>query len=254
MKKTFFFLCVAAATAFTSCQSEVDMFEEAVKTASIELSITNDDVMQSRASKDANNEDWFAKVGDGAMAAATSIVGTKYNPGTYTIIVANYATEDAAYTANEGAGAAYYTATRDDVNLVKGTNTVVFNCGTAKNSKISVNWTDTDDVAGLAVTNVVATQSGKNRTYTYTAGGDAFFYAGIDVVCKISYTYNGESKLLEKTISAPAAATAYALKISANTNGTITTLTINYDDAMTAGDATTVTFDAATGEEVVAQP
>lgn len=250
MKKTFLFMCVAAATAFTSCQSEVDMFEEAGKTATIDLSITNDDAMQARATQTANNADWFAKVGEGEFAAASTLVGKTYTPGTYTIAVANYQSEAAAYDANSGAGDAYYTATRSDVALVKGTNTVSFDCGVAKNSKVTVDWSGTADVAGLAMTNVVADQTAKSRSYTYTAGGDAFFYAGADVVCTINYTYNSTSKQLTKTISAPAAATAYALNISANTNGTITTLTINYDDAMNEGAATTVTFDAATGNEV----
>lgn len=252
MKKISFFAMTAIAVVFgfSACQSEVDPFEEAGKTATIDLNITSDDAMQSRATQTANNADWFAKVGDGSMVAANTITGTAYTPGTYTIAVANFATEADAYTTNEGAGVAYYTVTRNDVALVKGTNTVEFNCGTAKNSKVSVNWTGTADVAGLAVTNVVAAQSAKSRSYTYTAGGDAFFYAGADVVCTINYKYNGVDKQLTKTITTPAAATAYALNISANSNGTITTLTINYDDAMTAGDATTVTFDAATGEEV----
>lgn len=251
MKKTFLFACaaIAASLSLTSCSDEVDMFEKAGKTATIDLNITNDDAMVTRAAQVADNATWFAKVGDGSMVAANTITGTPYTPGTYTITVANYATEADAYTANSSAGAAYYTATRNDVALVKGTNTVTFDCGTAQNSKVTVDWSGTAGVAGLAVTNVVATQSSKSRSYTYTAGGDAFFYAGTDVVCTINYTYNSVSKQLTKTITAPAAATAYALNISANSNGTITTLTINYDDAMTNGDATTVTFDAATGAE-----
>lgn len=247
--KKFSFLAmatVAAALGFTACQSEVDPFEEAGKTATIDLNITSDNAMQSRATQTADNAAWFAKVGDGSMVAATTITGTAYTPGTFTIAVANFATEEAAY---EGAGAAYYTAEKS-VTLVKGTNTVSFDCGTAQNSKVTVDWTNAAGVAGLAMTNVVAAQTAKSRTYTYTAGGDAFFYAGADVVCTINYTYNGVEKQLEKTISAPAAATAYTLNISANSNGTITTLTINYEEDMTTGDVTTVTFDAATGNEV----
>ena len=252
--KKFSFLAmatVAVALGFTACQSEVDPFEDGGKTATIDLNITSDDALvAARATHTADNAAWFAKVGEGEFVAASTLVGKTYTPGTYTIAVANYQSEAEAYDANSGAGDAYYTATRSDVDLVKGTNTVVFNCGTAKNSKVTVDWSGTADVAGLAMTNVVAAQTAKDRTYTYTAGGDAFFYAGTDVVCTINYKYNGVDKQLEKTISAPAAATAYALNISANSNGTITTLTIKYDDAMSAGDATSVTIDAATGVEV----
>lgn len=253
MKKFTFFAmaAVAVAVGFTACQDEVDMFETA-GTATIDLNITSDDALTvaARATQTADNAAWFAKVGEGEFAAASTLVGKTYTPGTYSITVANFATEAAAYAANEGAGAAYYTATDAAVALVSGTNTVSFDCGTAKNAMVSVDWDGTDDVAGLAVTNVVAAQSAKSRSYTYADKGDAFFYADADVVCTINYTYNGVSKTVTKTITAPAAATKYALNISANSNGTITTLTINYDDTLVDGDATSVTIDAATGEEV----
>lgn len=247
MKKFFLFAVVAASFSFASCSNEVDMFENATTKATIDLNITSDNAMVTRAVQTATNANWFAKVGTNEWTAASSLEGKTYTPGTYSIQVGNYQTEADALAANEGAGDAYYTLTKS-VELVKGTNTVSFECGTAKNSKVTVDWSGTNNVAGLAMTSVVAVQG--SRTYTYSANGAAYFSAGTDVVCTIKYKYNNVDKTIEKTISTPAAATNYALNIAANENGSITTLTITYDDEMTDGTATSTTIDAATGAEV----
>lgn len=250
MKKIFKYACaaVAATLSFTSCSNEVDMFEKAGKTAKIDLNITNDNAMLTRATQTADNDVWFASVDNATMAAASSIISQSYTTGSHTIKVANFASEANAY---DGAGSAYYEGSTTK-ELTKGTNSVSIDCGKAKNSMVSVDWSGTADVEGLTMTNVVAAQITKSRSYTYTAKGDAFFYAGTDVVCTINYTYNGETKTISKTITAPAAATKYALSIGANSNGTITSLTITYDDTMGTGATTTTTIDAATGAEAQA--
>lgn len=250
MKKISFFAVAAIAVAFgfSSCQSEVDMFEEAGKTATIDLSITSDDAMQSRAVQTATNANWYAKVSDEEWTAASAIVGKTYAPNTYTIVVGNYKSEADALAANGGAGDAYYTLSQN-VTLAKGVNDVTFACGTAKNSKVTVDWSGTAGVAGLVMTGVEAVQGSRN--YTYSAKGGAYFSAGTNIVCTIKYKYNNIDKTIEKTISNPAAATNYALNIGANENGTITTLTITYDDDLATGATTTTTIDAATGSEVV---
>ena len=69
------------------------------------------------------------------------------------------------------------------------------------------------------------------------------------MTCTLNYTFNNVSKSISKTINTTAAATNYKLNISATSNGTITTITINYDDTFSDGEATSVTIDAATGEE-----
>lgn len=248
--KKFSFLAmatVAAALGFTACQSEVDPFEDGGKTATIDLSITNDNAMQSRATLTADNSKWFAKVGDEDWSTASAIVGKTYTPKDYTIVVGNYKSEADALAANEGAGDAYYTLSQT-VTLAKGVNEVSFACGTAKNSKVTVDWSGTAGVAGLVMTGVEAVQGSRN--YTYTVNGGAYFSANTDVVCTIKYKYNNADKTIVKTISNPAAATDYALNIGADEKGTITTLTITYDDYMNTGAATSTTINAATGAEV----
>ncbi len=153
---------------------------------------------------------------------------------------------------NNEAGGAYYTIT-ENVTLVKGVNNVTLACGTAKNAKVDVDWSGTSGVAGLTVTSVAASQVANStnstpaRTYTYSAGGTAYFYAGAEVTFTINYTYNNVGKTIEKKIT-PAAATQYTFNVSANSNGTITTLTITYADFENGGQTETV-IDAATGEE-----
>ena len=194
-------------------------------------------------------------MGTGEWVKANTLEGKTYEPGTYTIQVGNYKSLADAMPNGE-AGDAYYTQTRDDVVLVKGTNTVAFACGTAQNTKVDVDWTGTAGVSGLTMTSVVAAQAANNQTgtparsYTYTSGGSAYFYAGENVVCTINYVYNNASKSIQKTITAPTAATQYAFNVSANSNGTITTLTITYNDTFGDGTPVLAEIDAATGNEV----
>jgi hypothetical protein len=253
MKKSILLASAAlAALSFTSCNKEVDMFEPiGSEKATINFNITSDDAVDTRAIQDATTSEWWAKMGENEWAYANTLENKTYTPGDYTIQVGNFKSQADAMPNNE-AGAPYYTLTKS-VTLVKGTNTVAFACGTAKNGKVNVDWSGTADVAGLTMTSVaasqVATENTSARTYTYTAGGTAYFYAGAEVTFTINYTYNSVAKTITKKIT-PAAATQYAFNVSANSNGTITTLTITYDDGMANGDATSTTINAATGNEV----
>ena len=246
MKKSILLASAAlAALSFTSCNNEVDMFEPiGSEKATINLNVSKDEVMLTRADGDpvienADLSAWEAKVGSNSWVKANTLVNKTYDPDTYTIQVGNYQSEALAMAAKSGAGDAYYTLTQN-VTLVKGVNNLTFACG----------------VAGLTMTSVKADQAENTtaetpaRSYTYTAGGDAYFYAGTDVVCTINYTYNGTPKSISKTISNPSAATKYAFTVSANSNGTITTLTITYDSAMYTGESTSTVIDAATGNKV----
>ena len=240
-----------AAASFTSCTNEIDMFESLTsEKATIDLNITNDDAVVTRAIQNATTSAWWAKMYENEWAYANTLEKQTYTTGNHTIQVGNFKSQAEAMPNGE-AGSAYYTLTKS-VNFVKGTNTVEFACGTAKNGKVTVDWSGTADVAGLTMTSVaasqVATENTPARTYTYTAGGDAYFYAGAEVTFTINYTYNSVAKTITKKIT-PAAATQYAFNVSANSNGTITTLSITYDDGMTNGAATTTTIDAATGAE-----
>ena len=247
MTKKMFFCAAAIAAVLTSCSNEATLEPNM---ASINLSITRNDEMtiHTRATQNADKSVWYAQVGTESQIHVDQLVGKTYQPGEKTIKVSSHTNLDAALQANGGAGEAYYEASQN-VNLVAGINNISFSCGTAKNSKVSVDWSGATNVAVLSMTNVVAKQTGRTDYTFASTGTSAFFKTGENIKCTINYTYNGANKTITKTITSPVAATEYKLVISANTNGSITTITITYDDAFTDGGTTSVTIDAATGAE-----
>lgn len=255
MKKIILSVCALSAMVLTSCSNEVDMFETiGTPKATIELNISNDKEMQvaTRASdKVADNSTWYATLGSNQQCKVSVLIGKAYTPNTYQLTVSNYESLETALTSNNGAGDMYFEGAKS-INLVKGTNTITVDCGKAKNSKLTVNWSGTSGVQGLSMTSVEAGQTSRTK-YTYSdASSDksAYFKAGEDITCTINYNYNDKPMSLNKTFNNPLAAHEYKLNVSANNNGTITTITINYDDAFTTGSTESVTIDAATGAEV----
>lgn len=258
MKKSIFSTLVLSAMTLCSCMSEEEMFQPLDNSlATIELNISNNEELNvsTRAAQTVLDfTQWYASATKDAestpvagISKASDLVGKTFEPGSYTFKVSNHENLAASLANASSAGAAYYEAsvTKD---LVKGVNTLTLDCGTAKNSKITVDWSGTSGVTGLTFNNVTATQD--SRTYTYdTSGNSAFFDAGEgkNVSCTLNYTFNGTEKQLPKDIAVANAATNYKLTIKANSNGTITTITINYDDGFTEGTTETVTIDAATG-------
>ncbi len=255
MKKIILSACALSAMVLTSCSNEVDMFETiGTPKATIELNISNDKEMQvaTRATQQvSDNSTWFATLGNNPQCKVSDLINQTYTPKDYSLTVSNYKDLNAALASNNGAGDMFFTKTQQ-ITLKKGTNTITMDCGTAQNSKLTVNWSGTSGVQGLSMTNVEASQPSRTK-YTYSnasSNQSAYFKAGEDITCTINYTYNTVSKTLNKTFSSPAAATEYKLNVSANNKGTITTITINYDDAFTTGSTESITINAATGEEV----
>lgn len=250
MKKMLFYVA-ALAVALTSCTNDAEV-EPGLATINLSITSNDDMTVHTRATKYANKSVWYAQVGDENQIRVSELEGKTYQPSEKIIKVSSHRNLDAALQANGGAGEAYYEASQD-VNLEAGVNNISFSCGTAKNSKVSVDWSETNGVSGLSMTNIVATQNGRTD-YTYaTSGTSAFFKTAADITCTINYNYNGSDKTISKTITTPLAATEYKLVISANTNGSITTITISYDDTFEEGSTTSVTIDAATGAETSAK-
>ena len=246
MKKMLFYVA-ALAVALTSCTNDAEV-EPGLATINLSITSNDDMTVHTRATKYADKTVWYAQVGGENQIHVSELVGKTYQPGEKTIKVSSHTNLDAALQANGGAGEAYYEASQN-VNLVAGINNISFSCGTAKNSKVSVDWSRATNVAVLSMTNVVAKQTGRTDYTFASTGTSAFFKTGENIKCTINYTYNGANKTITKTITSPVAATEYKLVISANTNGSITTITITYDDAFTDGGTTSVTIDAATGAE-----
>ena len=249
MKKMLFYVA-ALAVALTSCTNDAEV-EPGLATINLSITSNDDMTVHTRATKYADKNVWYAQVGDERQIHVNQLEGKTYQEGEKTIKVSSHASLDAALEADGGAGEAYYEASQN-FNLKAGVNNISFDCGTAKNSKVSVDWSGATNVAVLRMTNVVATQTGRTDYTFESTGTSAFFKTRDDITCTIKYTYNGANKTISKTITTPEAATEYKLMIKANTNGSITTITISYDNAFNDGGTTPVTIDAATGAETSA--
>lgn len=259
MKKTIFAAFATLAAAFTSCMSEEDTMFQPYETslATIELNVSNNPELSVwtrgvTSVDDSELGNWYIKVGGNSQMKVSELTGEAYEPNTYDIKVSSHTDLNASLADGENAGGAYYEKVQQE-EIGPGVNSLTFVCEKAQNSKVTVDWSGVAGVSGLEFTNVKAAQDG--RTYTYTDCGttakSAFFEAGKDkkVTCTLNYTFNGVGKNPSKEIAIAAAATEYKLNISANSNGTITTITISYDDTFNVGGTTSVTIDAATGEE-----
>lgn len=260
MKKTILFASAAlAALSFTSCSNEVDPFESiGQERATLDVNITNDDAMLTRG--DVDYSKWWVKVGTYDWVAADKVKDESYPTNTYNVVVGNYKSLSDAMR-NEDAGNAYYTKEKS-VTLNTGANSETFDCGTAQNARLSVDWSAAASNADITITSVVVRQYNDPtitepdeakllRIYTYDTNGLAYFYAGHKAFCTINYLYKNASKpAITKVLTAFSAATEYKFKINANTNGTITTLTITYNDTFAdGGEVGTTVIDAATGNE-----
>lgn len=264
MRKTFLFACaaIAATLSFTSCTNEVDMFENAGKTAKIDLNITNDDAMVTRASdQTADLNVWKASVTPktSGLTNATGWVTANslgaFKPGNYTIEVSNYATEAEVYSKNDGKGDAYYTGNKE-ISLVKGSNDVEIDCGTAKNCRVKADLSGITGVSGITEVVLKAKQTGTKERAEYTFANDdvAYFYANNAISYTLDYKYNGTAMTqVTGSIQTVDAAKEYKISIGTTDNGKIV-LTIKYDNTFGTGTTESITIDAATGAEATAQP
>ena len=242
-----------AAVSFNSCTNEIDMFEPLNSDkATIDLNITNDNSMNTRAVGNVSDPSgWYITVGTNAQIQVSELSSQKYNAGNYNITVSNYASEAAAITAND----AYYEGTNENENLKKGSNSVTVACGTAKNCRVKADLAGLDGFNQISDAKLTVSQASVSARELTTANTTGYFYAGSGktISYTLSYTYTkADNSTDEKTatgsISNPAAATEYQVKVVTNSNGTIT-LTVTYDTEFTTVTTETITIDAATGDK-----
>ena len=246
--KKYLMTVVAAivAAGFTSCNNEVDMFQPiGSEKATINLNITNDNVMITRSESDVpNTSSWYIKVGTNDQIQVSDLSKQKYAAGEYNIVVSNYATEADAITANQ----AYYTGSvsRD---LVKGSNNVTVACGKAKNCRVMADLAGLADFSAITEARLTVSQTEAPNRVLNTSNAIGYFYAGKTISYDLDYMYNGTpATTLKGSISSPVAATEYQVKVVTNSNGTIT-LTVTYDTEFSTVTAETITIDAATGNK-----
>lgn len=255
MKKLFISTVAVAATfALTACVSEDQNLapNEAGK-GYIALNVTNDDALTTRAVQTvADPSQWYVSVtGTTPFTGTVSELGTKaFSEGTdYTIKASNYADLNAALADNEGFGAAYYEGTSSQFDVTAGqTANASVECGKAKNALLTI---DATAFSAITITSMTVSSTTRLVTFPITdATTSAYFAAGEALTFNIKYTAaNGAEQEVSKPINKLTAATDNKIKLSTNANGLIA-LTITYDNELTAGETTTYTFDAATGQEL----
>ena len=263
MKK--YFMCAMAAVAMlsvSSCSSEEEVnMSGAEGVGYISLNTSTEDAVITRAAADITT--FKAKVYTGGLDGTyvwgtkdtyadidASINTTPMSPANYVVDVRNYNNMGAALAANSNYGAAYWEG-QANVTVVTATKTpVTVACGQPKNTKLILNAPAFGGTAlSLNVTDPRTLAFVWNNSTKVFDHAESFFAPAAQLSYTISYTINGISKVTDaKTLTMGAAGTAKKLTIASNTNGTII-LSITTEDFGEAVEET-LTFDAATGEEV----
>ena len=242
MKKIYL---AALTLAMTACVSNDDL-NPVDNYGYIDVNVSNDPVMVTRATIKVDDlSSWTIKANDYNLND-----DNKVPTGTYTITASNYASETSALESNNGWGDAYYYGYSQNVQVsAGGTSEVSINCGSAKNSRLKVEFTLNDNAfSEYSVT------TDRNLTFTKENMKDKLAYYNVGENTKVNYTFNytHANKPTSKsgTINFNEAAKEYKLSIKSNDNGTITITEITYNDSFDPVDGESITFDAATGKEV----
>lgn len=247
--KKILFAAMALSVCMTSCMN--DEFPNAVQYGYINLNVSNDPTLQTRATVTDFSTWTIETQKQGEEARETWGVGKAYTAGTYTVYAYSHFEPNTWQTANNGYGAAYYEGdTKEPVVVQAGkTAPASIDCGTAQNAKLTVTITEMPDAFQNVVVNAVR-KSGITLALDGSTHEEAFFEAEEEVSYSINYTYNNDQKVIPgQIIKMRGRATNNIITIKANENGLIS-VNITYDDSFGEGNKAEITFDAATGNEV----
>lgn len=254
MKKIYL---AALTLAMTACVSNEDL-NPVDNYGYIDVNVSNNSVMVTRAEQTVNDLSGWTITAEKGTEIHNLNHSNIVPAGTYTVKVKSHDNETTANTKNTY-GEAYYEGTHGNVSVTAGqTATPTINCGTAKNSKLTlVNNTTIDGTSENLFTEVKLNATSTDRTLNLdNTNPSAFYSTGTNVSYNITYKYNGgEEQTLKNgnenfTITIANAATNYQIVLNSNTNGTIS-VTVKYDDSFTNTVSNTITFDAATGNQVI---
>ena len=254
MKKIYL---AALTLAMTACVSN-DGLNPVDNYGYIDLNVSNDPVMVTRAVQQVNDLNGWTITADGTKDDYTlNLNDNKVLAGTYSITAKNATDVNEANDADNGWGKAFYKSEPQTVTVNAGNTTSVnIDCGAAKNSKLTLN-----NSLNTSVFTNVKLHAKKEGSYLEMDGTKSVFYSvGTNVDYYITYSYNtkdesGNTKTEDKTIknndsdfsiNIASAATDYQITLSSTDNGTIK-VTLTYNDSFTTNNSTTLEFDAATG-------
>lgn len=247
MKKTLLAIMALGMT-MTSCMN--DEFPNAARYGYINLNVSNDPIVETRATV-TNLSEWTVVVTKGTetkfAGKADKLVEQSFTSGTdYSLTVYNCTEEESVASYGKGR---WEGRTESNFTVSQGDATpITINCGTAKNAKVGATFNLTDNFSNF---NIVLDPTERNLTIE-NATTYAFFPAG-ELSFNFTYDYTNPSgvtttgKNIDGTINC-VAGKLHLINIQSDNSGTIT-LTINYDD-FTQGDGVNLQFNAATGEKI----
>lgn len=243
--KKILFAAMALGMCMTSCMN--DEFPNAVQYGYINLNVSNNPVMVTRAGEPT----WqFSATKDGDSYTNIVYGANKVPKGTYIITAKSHSSIDEANTFNTY-GEPYFEGKSAETVISAGeSKEVKIECGTAKNSKLTLVNNLNFDVFKEVKLNAI---SDDRKLSLSSENSSAFYSTKTEVSYNISYKYNGsQAETVIKngdqdyTITIAEAAKDYQIKLTSTDNGNIN-VTVTYDN-----DFGTVekdfTFDAATGQ------
>lgn len=251
MKKNFLPI-IALALSATACVSDADL-DVADNKGYINVSVSADNSMETRASQKVTDfSNWTIKVGGTVWTSSTQGI----EAGTYTVTATNYATIEDALAANAPYGEAWYSGEKESVQITAGKQTSVsIDCGKAKNARVRAeiagNMPSISDVAikvyKRGETSRQPVLSIENTTAYFEASTES---SSVEISYEISYKYNNQDKTLStQTLTLGAEGHENIISIKSNQNGSIN-ITVSYDGEFTPNGTSTITIDAATGEQI----
>lgn len=249
--KKILFAAMALGMCMTSCMN--DEFPNAVQYGYINLNVSNDPVMVTRAEGDPN---WQLSATKDEVIYTGIVYGTNKVPaGTYAITAKSHASIDEANTKNTY-GEPYFEGESDETVISAGqSKNVVIDCGQAKNSKLTLVNNLNSDVFTNVKLNAITINPNRELSLS-SENSSAFYSIGTEVAYNISYTYNGskEETTIDNNnenykITINEAAKDYQIKLTSTDNGNIH-VSVTYNGEFDTIESEDFTIDAATGDKV----
>lgn len=255
MKKNFLPI-IALALSATACVSDADL-DVADNKGYINVSVSADNSMETRAEQTVSElNGWKIMVDDTEWKGTTH----GFSAGTYTVTATNYANINAALTANNSYGDAWYHGS-SSVNVIAGQQaSVSIECGKAKNARVRADIQSNMPSISDVQIKVHKTNDTDRQPVLSIENTTAYFEAStepssVEITYEISYKYGNKSDRTElpaKTLTLGKAAQENVIKITSNTNGSIN-ISVSYDKTFDNVGEQSITIDAATGNEVNSQ-
>lgn len=243
--KKILFATMALGMCMTSCMN--DEFPNAVQYGYINLNVSNDPTLQTRAVEYVEDlSKWVIEAKNASETYTLTTGTTKVKKGTYVVSAKSHVSEDAALLVNNGWGAAYYEGSVSGIEVkAGGTANANVECNTAKNARLKVQFSlvgNFTDYSLTATRNLVFDSSNYNTALAYYKAEDVIGYS-------LTYKYNGQEveNPITGTITMKGAATENIISIASNDNGNLT-VSVSYNSDFGEGNKNDFTFDAATGE------